>query len=745
MPAMRQTKPARVIDHRYAPSVSWTCIGRPDDPEKSLVTEGGALLHDYAGSSPGEAAFWFNRVYTFGLKTADSLERVTQSTESARVPLVRTRYEYSKLVFELLSFGHRHETGRADIVIWNVACRDGAPEVDTSVWVEGQLLGRVLSFGKGEKKSRRVLSLNAGHRRLTTDYRSPGVEYSHVPTREPEAEEAFLSAPHELQMESDSNFGPAPRMRTAFFTVRPGETVTGAFVFPLVGTLPEAVDLKWALDAQAAERNFWNGYPTRQNDWHVPDTSVMDMLDACARNILQARELKNGLPEFQVGSNCYRGLWVVDGHFILEAARYLGHESAGEQGIEALKRRVGEDGSIVNLVGHMKETGISIATLVRQCELGDDWRRLESLWSIIRNAVGYIQGMREASKHAGEQAPEYGLMPPSFGDGGLGGIRPEFTTALWSMVGIKWACDAARKIGRVDDADRFAGEFDDFMHVFREKAERDMQTLPDGTPYLPMRMPGGSGDHVHDVSETGEVSPYYRINPGTATWALAHAIYPGELFAPDDPIVQNLCALLDQLDDEEGIPANTGWLPHNAVWNYAASFYAHVWLYAGRPDKAIDYLYAFANHATPTRVWREEQSLRSAVNEQFVGDMPHNWASAEFIRLVRNLLVFEKAGGLDFLPALPPEWIVAGEEIRLERSPTRYGPVDLKMVFDENGSAVLELGLATEWSLKPRKLSLHVPEGFRCTAISGESVSGKATGVLELPLASHRVVFESTG
>ena len=170
----------------------------------------------------------------------------------------------------------------------------------------------------------------------------------------------------------------------------------------------------------------------------------------------------------------------------------------------------------------------------------------------------------------------------------------------------------------------------------------------------------------------GAPEPWNRLNPGSATWALAQTIYPGEVFAPDDPLVRDFCHLLDLIDNEQGIPAETGWLPYRAVWSYSASFYAHVWLYVGRPDKAIDYLYAFANHAAPTRVWREEQSLRDTHHGQLFGDMPHNWASVEFIRLVRHALVFERGDVLELLPALPPEWLTPDRPLRLEDTPTPF-------------------------------------------------------------------------
>jgi GH15 family glucan-1,4-alpha-glucosidase len=483
----------------------------------------------------------------------------------------------------------------------------------------------------------------------------------------------------------------------------------------------------------------------------LPDPDVMDMVTACARNILQAREIKNGLPEFQVGPTIYRGLWVVDGHFLLEAAQYLGHAGVAFRGIDALLRRAKPSGAIEQMEFHTKETGIALATLVRQCELMGDMTRLESLWPTIRRAVDYIQSLREASKARGADAPEYGLMPPSFGDGGLGGMRPEYTTALWTLVGLKEVAGAARRLGHIDDAERFQAAFDDLMRAFREHAARDMRTLPDGTPYLPMLKPG-SGEHYRILDYPGTPEPWHRANPGTATWAFAHAIYPGEVFAPDDPLVQNFCHLLELLDDEEGVPAGTGWLPYRGLWNYAASFYAHVWLYAGRPDKAIDYLYAFANHATPTWVWREEQSFVHSQQGQKVGDMPHNWASAEFIRLVRHLLVFERGDVLELLSALPAEWLEPGRPLRLERTPTRFGPVSLRLHVDaavhrarrDDGHGHIEVALDTGWPRRPARCVLHVPRaaetGIGEVAVNSQTVAVEAGGTVELPVVDRVTV-----
>ena len=180
---------------------------------------------------------------------------------------------------------------------------------------------------------------------------------------------------------------------------------------------------------------------------------------------------------------------------------------------------------------------------------------------------------------------------------------------LWTLIGLNEIARVANRVGHADRLEHITTLFDSLMAAFRASADRHMESLDDGTPYLPTRIPGESGDHARLEDFSGEPAPWHRINPATATYALAHAIYPGELFDSDDPLTRNLLHLVDLIDNEQGIPENIDWLKYKAVIPYFSSFYAHVWLCAGRPDKALDYIYAFANHAARTRVWREEQGF----------------------------------------------------------------------------------------------------------------------------------------
>ena len=712
----------RSIDFRYAPKSVWTCIGRPDDPYKSLVREDGALLYKFNLTIPN--AWRFDWVFEFAIQTDQAALEISQATESARIPVVITQIRYPKATLTLRAFGHQHDNNRrTDIVLWSI---DAAPDVEefmTGLWLTTYAPDSYFAPATIAPGNRIYIAENRERPEIGF-WTIVDRHWVEPPDAAPIGPLVFLSMPQQLQTVAARGFLPASGLATLPALVSGGQPQTGALFFPQNHTDVDNFDESWAQTALTAERNFWQGLSLQKLALEVPDDGVADMLTACARNILQAREIEEGLPVYKVGPTVYRSLFVVDGHFFLEAAQYLGFADQAAQGVDTLLRHAKADGAITIMEHHLKETGIALATLTRQTELNGDWPRLKQLWPTVQQAVQHIHHLREQARQLDPTAPAYGLMPAGYSDGGLGGKRPEYTTPLWTLFGLKEITKAARQLGLEEDAAAFQAEFDSLLVDFRRHVEKDMQAFPDGLPYLPMRKPSGSGDHhwLPDYPHTPK--PWNRLNPGSATWALAQTIYPGEVFAPDDPLVQNFCRLLELIDDEQGIPAETGWLPYRAVWGYSASFYAHVWLYGGRPDKAIEYLYAFANHAAPTRVWREEQSLRDTHHGQLFGDMPHNWASVEFIRLLRNLLVFERGQELELLRGLPPEWIIPERRVYVEKTPTRFGPVSVEFQVDRAGQGTIFVETTPEWRVQPKTIRLYLPEGVESASIQvGDSAS----------------------
>ena len=373
----------------------------------------------------------------------------------------------------------------------------------------------------------------------------------------------------------------------------------------------------------------------------------------------------------------YRGLWIVDGNFLLEAARYLGYEKEADDGLQSEWAKQLPSGQVVAAVPgeHWKDTAIAMFTLVRQCELKQDWQFFKDLEPNVRRAIEFLARIRDEARKGTSTNGKYGLLPPGFADGGIGGVRSEFTNTVWTLAGLKAVGDAASHLG-MDSLAMAKSFYDDLRAAFIAAAKVEMVRHPDGFDYLPML--------AKDDPVWQDPDPWNRPRPQTAQWALSHAIFPGGVFDKNDPIVRGQIALLQSCTQED-VPVETGWLWHDSVWNYNASFAAHVYLWAGLEQLAGRTFRGFLDHASPLYCWREEQPLQHALVGQDWGDMPHNWASAECVRYLRHMLVLEDGNRLRLL-----EGMISGKKpgrFYLERTPTRFGrvTVDLEPLTNATG------------------------------------------------------------
>jgi hypothetical protein len=60
--------------------------------------------------------------------------------------------------------------------------------------------------------------------------------------------------------------------------------------------------------------------------------------------------------------------------------------------------------------------------------------------------------------------------------------------------------------------------------------------------------------------------------------------------------------------------------------------------------------------------------------------MPHSWAAAELIGLLRDLVVAEQDGWLQVNSGIPDTWLEPGKHVSLHDAPTEYGPVSISLI-----------------------------------------------------------------
>jgi GH15 family glucan-1,4-alpha-glucosidase len=481
-------------------------------------------------------------------------------------------------------------------------------------------------------------------------------------------------------------------VRTPRATLPPGGTRKVAFTVDRHTSKP-AVALKSeeASRLRDTTQQWWEKGGLPFDAIQVPDAGIQAMLESSVRNIWQAREIKQGKPAFHVGPTVYRGLWVVDGSFLLESAALVGRGQDARAGVEYLLSHQKPDGSF-DILGHFwKENGIVLWAATRHAFLTQDKQWLKTQWPALQRVVGAIRNMRAlASKDPA--APNYRLLPGGEIDGGIsngGPQEPEFSNTHWCLAGLKAAIAAAHWIGDEANASDWQREFDDFNAVFRKAAVRDRLKDRFGNAYVPQMMGNAR-----------------KLTPQKGQWTFCHAIYPGQIFSSGDALAASQMAML-RATKVEGMVFDTGWM-RDGLWSYFASFYGHAALWMGEGREAAQMLYAFANHACPTRVWREEQKPLGMGNDE-VGDMPHNWASAEFIRLTAHLLELDRGDKLHLLEGIPAQWLGPGMVTRLEGVLTPFGPLHMTVEVDKEGkSAALEV---KPLAANCKAIVVHPPSG----------------------------------
>lgn len=445
----------------------------------------------------------------------------------------------------------------------------------------------------------------------------------------------------------------------------------------------------------------------------VPDTGIQAMIESSIRNIFQARDIRKGWPSFHVGPTIYRGLWLADGTYLLEVGTMLGYIADVRSCIDYLTRYQLPGGGFEMITTFHKENGLVPIMLIRHAMLTQDKDWLKKNWGVIEGCLRRIRYLRDiAAKDPSK--PYYGLLPDGNVDGGIQ-HGDDYSNTEYCLSGMKWAITAAHWLGKEEQAAAWQKEYDDFFNTFLTMARKDLRKDDKGNTYLPV-MIHNEGDYA----------------PQKGQWAFCQSVYPGQIFDTTEETRRIAAGTVEMLHDHrvEGLVINTGWM-EQGIWTYFASFYGHDLLWLGKTKEVPQLLYDYANHSSPTMDWREEQKPQGKGNEE-VGDMPHNWASAEFIRLVVHMLELDRGNDLHLFEALPPNWIAPGKRVELHGMRTPFGPIELSLVVNASGDAARLKLQFTEADHLPGKVVIHKDNW---TAAGGVAeMAGNATIDMNIPI-----------
>ncbi len=308
----------------------------------------------------------------------------------------------------------------------------------------------------------------------------------------------------------------------------------------------------------------------------------------------------------------------------------------------------------------------------------------------------------------GEKTYWYGLLPWSYGDSGL----PEghsFSHNFLSDYGLRVTAEAAKALGHSSDEAWLNSEYAAFTAAIHEDVNRAVTLEKIKPPYLP-------------------AMPTYPEGAYSQTFL---AVYPTQLYAPNDPLVTGLIDRMER-EEKQGLPTNVAWAGPAGVWAGESMNMAETYLLRGEKQKAVDMLAAALNHSYTTKVWKEEilvdVTLPRACDTphskhkdmEGTGDMPEAWANANLVLFLRDMLLNERDGKLHLLAGLPASWVPAGKSLALENAPvTTGGQVSLHVwhVDAQHWRIIVDPHAAS------RAFVLHLP--MAADTVASVSVDGK--------------------
>ena len=433
-----------------------------------------------------------------------------------------------------------------------------------------------------------------------------------------------------------------------------------------------APDIQPARTSIDKSRDHWLSHPRiPRGRISVPDSGIQFLLDAGIRTMYQVRDVVDGYAQFQPGPSVYRGLWAGDAMLTGVSIVTLGDSSAARGFLEAVLRLQLPSGQIRSLYPSLAlpETPAALtACCIYASSFGDrSW--LKQQWPHLVKGAEWI-GHMHRSTLGDASALHYGLMPPGFVDGGIAGETADYGSVWWAMVSLERLIGAARWLGTEDHVPQWQALLESLATAWKKAAARDMATDRFGNRYLPITM--------------GDTS---RTTPQRGQYAFLFPFPYGHFFLQPDSLVQALIrgnlAMLDSTR-REGLVAGSGWLA-DGIWSWLGGIHGIAHDLAGNASRASELLYAFANHATPTGVWVEEQAVKG-MGERTTGDESDAEASAVFLYHVRRLVVRERMQNLEFLAGIPDTWLRPGSITELNQVVTEYGPLSLRLAISPDGS-----------------------------------------------------------
>jgi len=414
--------------------------------------------------------------------------------------------------------------------------------------------------------------------------------------------------------------------------------------------------------AAQAERETAAHWRRRLGPVHVALPPAAGDVAGAVRSTLAWILVNRDGPALQPGSRTYARSWIRDGALTATALLALGHADEVRDFLDWFAGFQFPDGGIPCCVDERgadptpehDSDGEFVYAVAEYWRFTRDGATLRRLWPHVARAAEHIETLR--ALRLGEDfagTPVRGLVPESISHEGYA-KRPvhSYWDDFFALRGLADAAAVAAVVGDHARQARFEGAH---AALARDLAASIRQVVAaHGLDYVPGSV------------ELADFDP-------TST-AIAVTLGGAEALLPPDLLARTFTRYHDEVVRwQRGQPSRDAYTPYE-VRN------AEALVRLGRREEAFDVLrFVLAGRRPsgwqqwPEVVWRDPAAPR------FVGDMPHGWGGADFVRALRTMLVYERGETLVVAGGVPETWLADPAGVEVRHLPTHWGSLDYRL------------------------------------------------------------------
>jgi hypothetical protein len=295
---------------------------------------------------------------------------------------------------------------------------------------------------------------------------------------------------------------------------------------------------------------------------------------------------------------------------------------------------------------------------------GEYWRftrdraTVETVWPHVEKAVAYLDELRRQRRTDEYRLPGkrkfFGLLPESISHEGYS-AHPvhSYWDDFFALTGLKSAADLAAALGKSEEAERWGAIRDEFRTDLYASLNRTIAEA--GIDYIP-----GSAD----LADFDATSTTIALSPG------------GELASLPRPVLEHTFERYWR--EFVHRRSATDW---DAYTPYELRIVG-AFVRLGWKERAHELLDFFMQDRRPPG-WNQwpEVVRRDPRAPGFLGDLPHTWVAAGFIRSFLDFFAYERGSdhALVLAAGVPADWLARPSGIEIRNLQTPWGPLSYRL------------------------------------------------------------------